>query len=43
MILGTVWICGELPLEVRLFISACPKQASASGGSGGGEQEFSAV
>jgi hypothetical protein len=43
MILRTVWICGELPLEVSLFISICPKQASASRGNGGGEQEFSAV
>jgi hypothetical protein len=37
MILGTVWIRGELPLKVRLLISICPKQTGAASSGGGGE------
>jgi hypothetical protein len=42
MVLRTVWIRGQLPLEVGLLISVCPKQTTAPS-SGGGEQEFSAA
>ena len=42
MVLRTVWIGGQLSLEVGLLISVYPKQTTAPSG-GGGEQEFSAA